>query len=1009
MANGSQHVIELILRARDEASKGLESAMGGLRNLAAEADRVGQSMQMAGGVLLGAGGGMAAGLAGAASVAANYQQSMNVLQASSGATAAQMERMGQLAIELGADMSLPATSAADAGRAMTSLVQSGLSVNNTMAAARGTLQLAAAAQLDEARAAEITANALNAFKLPGTEATRVANLLAAGSVSAGVQIEQLADALQMAGSVFASAGVPIQDLITMMGEMGRAGVKGSDAGTSLKTMMLRLETPTAQAAAMLQKFGIGVYNSQGAMLSMPQIIAQFSGAMGGLTQAQRDQALGTIFGSDAIRAAQIVLMGGVGAFNQMSESVNRQGAAADLAGARMKGLGGAVEGIKSQMETFLMSAVIPILPALENIGRGIAVLIGRLTEWSDAHPGLLANITMTAAGVLILSGVALLAGGTLLRLAVSAVTLGGSLATGVIGVAALGISLLSLIGATVLATARFIIMAITGNLSLGSMIASFAAWAAAGLAAMAAIAAPILIGIGVVGLLYLAWRNNFLGIQGVTKSVVDWIGGKLQELLGFINKVLVGIGLAPVNWGTAWKKMGDSVTTFTNGVKGGDILGGITGAMGLGKAADLASQFNLPSGALATGVTTPAGTDFTPIIADTGTKLSELASAAQSAIGSIGGMAQSASEASIGLGAMKGLTGMGPGQNGPLENLYRVQDIAQNLGVKDRKEEKGQGPLETNKWATTLIDQNGAKIADIAKSLGMNLQGYSQMVTLAFQQKQFEDPEVKRWIDIPKWQQMLTTQYQGEIQTKQIGADVLASSPELTQLMLKAQGLNATPGQAGQLTDIIKSGQLEAAAKGAFDVVAPPLNNNTAALGNATIAINNLSARFGAVGPTGPQQPQWQSISAKVPVVTGPASVVASQAALASGASGGTAGSALFPPLARSPLATYLVPQAPAPSGTEASTAIANFLNSAAVRAVVKPESAASIKATAPANQTMSVSVVVSADAIKLGGDADTTGRAKSFGSLVAETLKQLAMAEMRMSVGAPVSLPGTR
>ena len=141
--------------------------------------------------------------AAALKIAADYEQSMNILQATSGATAEQMGKLDQLARELGSDLTLPGTSAKDAAEAMLELSKGGLTLADTMAAAKGVLQMSAAAQVSNARAAEITVNALSAFRLAGSDATRVADLLAAAANSSSAEIEHIADGLQMSASVFA--------------------------------------------------------------------------------------------------------------------------------------------------------------------------------------------------------------------------------------------------------------------------------------------------------------------------------------------------------------------------------------------------------------------------------------------------------------------------------------------------------------------------------------------------------------------------------------------------------------------------------------------------------------------------------------------------------------------------------------------------------------------------------------------------------------------------------------
>jgi TP901 family phage tail tape measure protein len=296
--------------------------------------------------------------------AGDYESSMNMFAAVTGATADQMAAAKQEAKDLGADLTLPATSAASAGEAMTELAKAGLSVQDSLAAAKGTLQLAAAGNISEAEAAQTAAAALNEFHLAGSEAVRVADLLAASVSASGSSVTQTGQAVQQAGASFAAAHVPIEDFVTLINEMSKSGIKGSDAGTSLKTMLMRLQAPTKEAADQMRELGIHVYDAQGKMLPMRDIIGQFSTSLAGLTQKQRDQAVVTIFGSDAQRAANIVLAGGVDAYDKMRIAVTRQNAAADLAAAKMKGLNGSIEGFQSQVETLMLEALEPLLPVL---------------------------------------------------------------------------------------------------------------------------------------------------------------------------------------------------------------------------------------------------------------------------------------------------------------------------------------------------------------------------------------------------------------------------------------------------------------------------------------------------------------------------------------------------------------------------------------------------------------------------------------------------------------------
>lgn len=328
---------------------------------------------------------------------ADYETAMSVLQANSGASADQMGRVASTAKDLGRDLTLPSTSAGSAAAAMNTLVQAGLNVEDAMAGAKGALQLAAAGQISDAEAAEYTAAALNQFALKGDQAVRVADLMAASVGAAGSKVQQTGQAVQQAGASFAAAKIPLEVLITSIDLMAKAGIKGSDAGTSLKTMLQRLQSPTSDAAATMQQLGISVYDSQGAMRPMRDIIGQFSQALSGLSQQKRADAINTIFGSDAQRAANIVLAGGVDAYDKMLAAVTKQGAAANQASAQMAGLGGAVKGLGSQLETLGLNALEPLSPLMTGVVQSAADLAGQLSDLAGpAMRGVISGATAMA-------------------------------------------------------------------------------------------------------------------------------------------------------------------------------------------------------------------------------------------------------------------------------------------------------------------------------------------------------------------------------------------------------------------------------------------------------------------------------------------------------------------------------------------------------------------------------------------------------------------------------------
>jgi|GEM_PF-2285262 len=441
---------------------------------------------------------------------ADYEKALNIFQAVTKATTAEMQRAADVSRALGADLTLPATSAKDAALAMNELGKAGLTAAQAIDAAKGVLQLAAAGAMDEARAAEIAANALNAFHLEAKETTRVADLLAAAANASSAEVDDVALSLQQASAVAAAAKIPIEDLVTAISAMANAGVKGSDAGTSLKEFLLKLEAPMKNAKEAMKEYGISVFDTAGKLKSLPEIIDVFGKALAGLTDEQKAGVLNRIFGSDAIRAAQILFATGTDGFNKLKEQVTATGAAADLANARMKGLSGAWEGFKSQLETVGIQLFEIVKTPLTNFLQTAATLVGQL---GDAF----SNLPVGVQQAVIVFAALLAAIGPLL------VIFG---------------SLISAIGAVI-----GLFTAAGGAIPI----------AAAAIAALTVELSPLIVS---VGLLYAAWQTNFGGIRELTTAVASAVVQAWHAAMSALSELTSSV-LAEVQ--SFWAKNKDDI------------------------------------------------------------------------------------------------------------------------------------------------------------------------------------------------------------------------------------------------------------------------------------------------------------------------------------------------------------------------------------------------------------------------------------------------------------------
>ncbi len=322
--------------------------------------------------------------------AASLETELNVFQVTAGATADQMARVSAEAKQLGTDLTLPGVTANDAAVALTELSKAGLSVQDSMDGARGALQLATAAQIDNVTATKLVAGALNAFQLNGSEAVKVADLLTGAAKESQGEISDMGTALSQVAAVSRQFGVTLPDTVTLLTELAQAGLSGGRAGTSLRVAFLRLINPTADAAKALSRLNIAVRDANGNL--RPGVFTDIADALQGYTKAQRDATLATIFGSDAIRAAAIIGNKGTLAFLETSAAINEVGLAQQQAAARTKGLQGATENLKNQISALGLEFGAVAQGPAKSFVTSLADIVGSMTETAGGAVKLTAAI-----------------------------------------------------------------------------------------------------------------------------------------------------------------------------------------------------------------------------------------------------------------------------------------------------------------------------------------------------------------------------------------------------------------------------------------------------------------------------------------------------------------------------------------------------------------------------------------------------------------------------------------
>lgn len=344
----------------------------------------------------------AAGLAVAAfgvaavKMAADFDQQMSTVQANTGATSAQMDQLRAAAIEAGASTVYSATDSADA---INDLGKAGMSVTDILTGGlSGALNLAASDGMAVGDAAEYMANALSMFHLKGSQASQVADTLAAGAGKAVGNVSDFGEALNNCGAQANSFGMNVQETTGVLALFAQNGTIGAEAGTQLNSMLMKLAAPSAEASNTMRELGISAYDAQHHFVGMANFAGQLQKAEKGLTDEQRNQANATIFGSYAIKAANYLYEAGESGVNKWTKAVSESGYAAEQAAAKNNNLKGDLENLGGSMESLMISVGEGAQGPLRKMVQGLDTLV-------DSFAGLPSGAQQTIVVMASLAGV----------------------------------------------------------------------------------------------------------------------------------------------------------------------------------------------------------------------------------------------------------------------------------------------------------------------------------------------------------------------------------------------------------------------------------------------------------------------------------------------------------------------------------------------------------------------------------------------------------------------------
>ncbi|MEH7458523.1 phage tail tape measure protein [Bacillus sp. JJ1127] len=484
-SQSAQHYAEQIHRATAELNRfetelrqsnhELEQQGNRLLNFGNRMETLGNHLQNAGMQIGMVFGGMAyaigRGLKSAVEESMNFEQQMANVKAVSGATGEEMKKLSALSIDMGEKTKF---SSVQAGKGVEELIKAGVGLTDIInGGLEGALNLATAGELELGEAAEIASTALNAFKADHLSVADAANILSGAANASATDVRELRYGLAASSAVAAGAGMSFKDTATTLAVFAQNGLKGSDAGTSLKTMLMRLNPSTKEAYNKMRDLGLITYNAQagfdflvqngitpasrsvgdietaleqyvmktegvtkwndkcdttfrelgtssaflsskfydqqGHIQSLENISGILHESMKGLTDQQRSMALETLFGSDAVRGATILFKEGASGVNEMWDAMSKV-TAADVAATKMDTLKGRLTLLNSSFSTMKKTIGDALAPVIGVFVAGLQ----KLVDGFNALPGPIQKaIAITGGIVLAITAIAFAIGAVL--------------------------------------------------------------------------------------------------------------------------------------------------------------------------------------------------------------------------------------------------------------------------------------------------------------------------------------------------------------------------------------------------------------------------------------------------------------------------------------------------------------------------------------------------------------------------------------------------------------------
>lgn len=302
----------------------------------------------------------------------DYEAGMSKVQAISGATGEEMILLGQKAMEMAAKTKF---STADSAEAYQYMAMAGWKAGDMVDGLSGIMNLAAASGENLGTTSDIVTDALTAFGLTAADSGRFADVLAAASNNANTNVSMMGESFKYVAPVAGAMGYSVEDVSVALGLMANSGIKASQAGTSLRTAITNMASPTKNMAEVMEKYGITLTDADGNMLSLSEVMGQLREKMGGLDEATQASAASALFGKEAMSGMLSIINAAPADFDKLTEAINNSsGTTEEMASIMQNNAAGAFDRLNSAIDVLFTQLSSILLPIFTQV-------VEKITEW----------------------------------------------------------------------------------------------------------------------------------------------------------------------------------------------------------------------------------------------------------------------------------------------------------------------------------------------------------------------------------------------------------------------------------------------------------------------------------------------------------------------------------------------------------------------------------------------------------------------------------------------------